>query len=75
MQPQDLVGSPWEAAYARVAPRPENWPALIGKAKQLLGEHTYDWTAEVRGIEIPTQIVVGDADSISAAASHHHHLP
>jgi pimeloyl-ACP methyl ester carboxylesterase len=33
LKPDDLAGSPWQEAYARVAPDPEDWPALLAKVK------------------------------------------
>ena len=38
--------SPQYAHYAQVAPRPEDWPVLIGKTGELLRED-YDWTDEI----------------------------
>jgi pimeloyl-ACP methyl ester carboxylesterase len=61
-----LVGTPMHAAYLSVAPRPSEWPRLADKTRQLLGQD-YDWSADVAGIEAPTLIVVGDADSVRPA--------
>jgi pimeloyl-ACP methyl ester carboxylesterase len=52
--------------YAGVAPRPEDWPLLLTKLGWLLGQD-YDWSEEVAAIEVPTMIVVGDADSVRTA--------
>jgi pimeloyl-ACP methyl ester carboxylesterase len=57
------VGSPMHQAYASVAPRPEDWPALVAKLSDLLRQD-YDWSAGVAAIKEPTMIVVGDADSV-----------
>jgi pimeloyl-ACP methyl ester carboxylesterase len=57
--------SPLYSAYAKVAPRVEDFPVLMDK----LGDCTrqdYDWTREVAGITAPVMLVYADADSISA---------
>ncbi len=59
-----FAGSPIEAAYLEVAPNPGDFPRLVEKLKRL-DMTPFDWSAEdVRGIEAPTLIVVGDADAI-----------
>jgi pimeloyl-ACP methyl ester carboxylesterase len=60
------VGSPMHTAYASVAPRPEDWPALADKLSALLRQE-YDWSAEVRTMTIPTLLVIGDADGVRPA--------
>ena len=59
-----LDGSPWQEAYARVAPDPGAWRALVAKVNDL--DRTFTgWTPEeVAAIEAPTLIVVGDADIV-----------
>jgi pimeloyl-ACP methyl ester carboxylesterase len=62
--PEMFTGSPIEAAYQEVAPNPEDFPTLVEKLKRL-DMTPFAWPAEdVRGIEAPTMIVVGDADAI-----------
>jgi pimeloyl-ACP methyl ester carboxylesterase len=62
--PEMFAGSPMEAAYLEVAPNPEDFPRLVEKMKQL-DVTPFAWPAEdVRGIEAPTMIVVGDADVV-----------
>jgi pimeloyl-ACP methyl ester carboxylesterase len=55
--------SPLYQTYARVAPRPEDWPVLVSKTGALL-RRDYDWGNEVAAIQSPTLLVFGDADSI-----------
>ncbi|MFN8497148.1 MAG: alpha/beta hydrolase [Anaerolineae bacterium] len=55
--------SPMYQLYARIAPRPEDWPTLADKTGELIRQD-YDWSADVAAITAPTMIVVGDADSI-----------
>ena len=62
--PEMFAGSPIEAAYLEVAPNPGDFPVLVEKLKRL-DMTPFDWGAEnVRGIESPTMIVVGDADAV-----------
>ena len=62
--PEMFAGSPIEAAYLEVAPNPEDFLGLVEKLKRL-DMTPFAWPAEdVRGIEAPTLIVVGDSDAI-----------
>jgi hypothetical protein len=67
MDAEATVGSPMFDAYVRAAPRPEDWPRLIAKVRQLLTAEAYDWAQDVVAIKAPTLIVIGDADSIRLA--------
>ena len=60
------VGSPMHEDYAKVAPRPEDWPTLADKIGQFLGQD-YDWSKEVAGLKTPMMIVIGDADAVRPA--------
>jgi len=55
--------SPIYEVYARVAPRVEDWPVLVGKMGTMLRQD-YDWSAEVAKITAPVMLVYGDADSV-----------
>ena len=64
LKPEDLAGSPWQEEYARIAPRPEDWPALVAKTTQHDREFV-GWSAEaIRSIRAPTLIIVGDSDIV-----------
>jgi pimeloyl-ACP methyl ester carboxylesterase len=53
-----------EAAYAKVAPNPDDWPTLVAKVQQLTREFA-GWSPEaVRAIAAPTLIIIGDSDII-----------
>ncbi|GAA1227274.1 alpha/beta hydrolase [Kitasatospora nipponensis] len=58
--------SPIHGLYARVAPRPEDWPVLVGRISELK-KQDYDWTAEVGAITAPTLLVFADADAVRPA--------
>ncbi len=60
------IGSPMQQAYASVAPKPDDWPTLVGKMGQLLTPD-YDWSKAVSALKMPVMIVFGDADSIRPA--------
>jgi pimeloyl-ACP methyl ester carboxylesterase len=53
-------------AYVSIAPKPQDWPRLVTKMRQLLAEH-FDWAQDVAAIQAPTLIVVGDADTVRPA--------
>ena len=50
----------WEL-YARVAPRPEDFPRLLDKIGEAMAKD-FDFAEEVRGLQVPTLIVAADAD-------------
>jgi pimeloyl-ACP methyl ester carboxylesterase len=59
--PEVFTGSPLEAGYKSVAPRPEDFPKLVEKLKQL-DMTPFEW--DVSAITSPTLLVVGDSDAI-----------
>ncbi len=63
---EPMKQTPMYQLYASVAPKPEDWPVLLTKLGQLLGQD-YDWSKDVAAIKAPTMIVVGDADSVRPA--------
>jgi pimeloyl-ACP methyl ester carboxylesterase len=64
LTPEALAGTPFQEEYARTAPNPEDWPTLIAKMKELDGK-VQDWLPEdVRSIEAPTLLIIGDSDIV-----------
>lgn len=62
--PEAFAGSPMEEAYLRIAPKPDDFPKLVEKLKQL-DMMPYAWPEEdIRGISAPTLFIVGDSDAI-----------
>jgi pimeloyl-ACP methyl ester carboxylesterase len=60
----DLTGTPWHDAYLRVAPDPAQWTTLVAKTIELDGSFE-GWTADqVRAVQAPTLLVIGDADIV-----------
>jgi pimeloyl-ACP methyl ester carboxylesterase len=58
--------SPIYEAYARVAPRVEDWPVLVGKMGDLLRQD-FDWSAEIAKITAQAMLVYADADAVRPA--------
>jgi pimeloyl-ACP methyl ester carboxylesterase len=64
IKPELFDGTPWRAAYDRVAPHPEAFPTLVAKLTRL-DATPYAWPPEaIQAITAPTLIVVGDSDGI-----------
>ena len=60
--------TPMYDLYQRVAPRPEDFPALLDKIGTMMGKD-FDFTEEVRGLQVPT--LIGAADADMAPPSHY----
>lgn len=56
-----MKATPMYQSYARVAPRPEDWPRLLQKMGEGMAID-FDLTNEVPNIKAATMIVAGDAD-------------
>ena len=56
-----LKGTPMWELYQRVAPRPEDFPRLLDKIGAAMAQD-FDFSDEVRGLQVPTLVVCADAD-------------
>src|SRR6267143_3127437 len=56
-----MKDTPMYQLYQRVAPRPEDFPRLLDKIGESMAKG-YDFSEEVRGLQVPTLIVAADAD-------------
>src|SRR5438270_10499135 len=56
-----MKDTPMYRLYQRVAPRPEDFPRLLDKIGESMSKD-FDYSAEVRGLQMPTLIVAADAD-------------
>jgi pimeloyl-ACP methyl ester carboxylesterase len=56
-----MKDTPMYQLYQRVAPRPEDFPRLLDKIGASMSKD-FDYSAEVRGLQMPTLIVAADAD-------------
>jgi len=64
MKPEDLDGSPFQQAYARVAPHPENWHHLVRKVAEI-DRTTEGWPSEtIASLKPPALLIVGDSDIV-----------
>jgi pimeloyl-ACP methyl ester carboxylesterase len=62
--PEMFAGTPYAEAYTAVAPRPEEFPRLVEKLKDLDAQ-PFDWTADLPLIQAPTLTIIGDADIVT----------
>jgi pimeloyl-ACP methyl ester carboxylesterase len=53
--------TPMYQLYQRVAPRPEDFPRLLTKIGESMSKD-FDFSEEVRGLQMPTLVVCADAD-------------
>lgn len=58
-----LKDTPMYESYQRLAPRPEDFPRLLGKIAASMAQD-YDYSADVRTLSVPTLIVGADADLV-----------
>jgi pimeloyl-ACP methyl ester carboxylesterase len=56
-----MKDTPMYELYQRVAPRPEDFPRLLDKMGVSMAKD-FDFTEEVRGLQVPMLIVAADAD-------------
>ncbi|MET9018374.1 alpha/beta hydrolase [Actinopolymorpha sp. NPDC004070] len=56
-----MKDTPMYELYQRVAPRPEDFGRLLDKIGVAMAQD-FDYTEEVRGLQVPTMLVAGDAD-------------
>jgi pimeloyl-ACP methyl ester carboxylesterase len=56
-----MKDTPMYQDYQRVAPRPEDFPRLLDKIGTSMAKD-FDFSDEVRGLQVPTLIVAADAD-------------
>jgi hypothetical protein len=56
-----MTDTPMYELYHRVAPRPEDFPRLLDRIGAAMAAD-FDFTEDVRGLQVPTLIVAADAD-------------
>jgi pimeloyl-ACP methyl ester carboxylesterase len=62
--PEAMMGTPWYDEYARVAPNPDEFPAVVEKLKTLDAVEFAFPEEEMQAIAAPTLLIAGDADVI-----------
>src|SRR5499433_969208 len=64
LKPELLAGTPWQRTYAGMAPDPTKWSVLVSKVRDL-DMHFAGWKSEeVRSIQAPALLIVGDSDIV-----------
>src|SRR5215813_1000147 len=64
LKPELLAGSPWQKAYADIAPDPTNWSTLVFKVRDL-DVHFGGWKPEeVQAIQASALLIIGDSDVV-----------
>lgn len=61
-----LKQSPLYQVYAKIAPRPGDWPVLVSKIADFVRQE-FDWSAGIARVKAPTLLVFGDNDAIRPA--------
>ena len=56
-----MLDTPMYQLYQRVAPHPESFGTLLDKAGAAMAKD-FDWSEEIKGLQVPTLIVAADAD-------------
>jgi pimeloyl-ACP methyl ester carboxylesterase len=64
LRPEMLAGTPFEAEYQQIAPRPEDFAVMVAKVKDLDGRLPEMAEETFAGISAPTLLVFGDSDII-----------
>jgi pimeloyl-ACP methyl ester carboxylesterase len=55
--------TPMYISYAEVAPRPQDFPRLLDRMGELM-RTPYDWSEDVKKLQMPVMLIYGDADMI-----------
>jgi pimeloyl-ACP methyl ester carboxylesterase len=55
--------TPMYTSYVAVAPRPQDFPRLLDRMGELM-RTPYDWSEDVKKLQMPVMLVYGDADMI-----------
>ena len=58
---EQMKQTPMYQSYAKLNPRPQDWPRLLQKIGDFM-KKDYDYSDAVRSIKAPTLVVAGDAD-------------
>lgn len=64
LKPDNKNTLPFRDAYRNVAPKPEDWPLLIAKAKAMWVGFKGWSDAEMRSLKAPLLVMLGDKDVI-----------
>ncbi|HJR65570.1 MAG TPA: alpha/beta hydrolase [Gemmatimonadaceae bacterium] len=60
---EQMKQTPMYISYAAVAPRPQDFPRLLDRMGELMRK-PYDWSEDVKKLQMPVMLIYGDADMI-----------
>jgi pimeloyl-ACP methyl ester carboxylesterase len=60
---EGFAQTPLPAEYRKVSPRPDAWPTVVAKMRDLITSD-YDWAEDVAALKVPVLLVVGDGDGV-----------
>jgi pimeloyl-ACP methyl ester carboxylesterase len=64
LTPEALAGTPFEEAYLKTAPNPDDWPTLISKITQM-DQDLPEWPSEaIQSLAAPVLLIIGDSDIV-----------
>jgi pimeloyl-ACP methyl ester carboxylesterase len=64
IKPEMMHGSPWHTEYLNIAPKPENFAALVEQVKNMNRNIPNVADDDIRGLKLPVLIVIGDSDIV-----------
>jgi pimeloyl-ACP methyl ester carboxylesterase len=60
---ESMKDTPMYRSYIAVAPKPEDFPKLLDRMGELM-RTPYDWSGDVKGLNMPVMLIYGDSDMI-----------
>jgi pimeloyl-ACP methyl ester carboxylesterase len=60
---EGFAHTPLPEEYRQVSPRPDAWPAVVAKMRDLITSD-YDWAEDVATLKVPVLLLLGDGDGI-----------
>lgn len=60
---EQIKQTPMYVSYVAVAPRPQDFPKLLDRMGELMRK-PYDWSEDVKTLQMPVMLIYGDADMI-----------
>jgi pimeloyl-ACP methyl ester carboxylesterase len=60
---EQMKETPMYISYAAVAPKPQDFPKLLDRMGELMRQ-PYDWSEDVKKLQMPVMLIFGDADMI-----------
>jgi pimeloyl-ACP methyl ester carboxylesterase len=60
---EQMKQTPMYTSYVAVAPKPQDFPRLLDRMGEFMRQ-PYDWTEDVKKLQMPVMLIYGDADMI-----------